>query len=448
LTFDEAVFDERALPFLNSLFELAGCQGLLVGEREEVLELNGFCASRVKRPILQGREIPPRPVCWPPERKLEAGDPGDKLMAYPIRHEGEPLALLIVPEPGQELDLEASDKVPLIIEMIQSYLELKHNQRMIAEVHHDSLEISYREQIKKNQELMASEKRYRQLAETLEIRVQQRKKELEQAQQQLIHQEKMASIGQLAAGVAHEINNPNGFVHSNLATLKNYLKHISIVLDEYRKVSDEPGEKNVSGSLKMIEKKWKELDIDYILSDLDLLIEHSIKGTQRITKIVNGLSRFSHVDKKEVEIFDLNSLLENTLELLQNEIKHKVELVKELGELPKIKGLPGQITQVLVNLIVNALQAIPGYGRLFVSTRLAGGFIELTIRDNGMGISEEHLSRLFDPFFTTKPVGQGTGLGLSISYEIIKNHGGEIRVSSTPGEGSTFVVSIPRTGRA
>jgi hypothetical protein len=290
---------------------------------------------------------------------------------------------------------------------------------------------------------MASEKRYRQLAETLEIRVQQRKKELEQAQQQLIHQEKMASIGQLAAGVAHEINNPNGFVHSNLATLKNYLKHISIVLDEYRKVSDEPGEKNVSGSLKMIEKKWKELDIDYILSDLDLLIEQSIKGTQRITKIVNGLSRFSHVDKKEVEIFDLNSLLENTLELLQNEIKHKVELVKELGELPKIKGLPGQITQVLVNLIVNALQAIPGYGRLFVSTRLAGGFIELTIRDNGMGISEEHLSRLFDPFFTTKPVGQGTGLGLSISYEIIKNHGGEIRVSSTPGEGSTFVVSIP-----
>jgi signal transduction histidine kinase len=195
-----------------------------------------------------------------------------------------------------------------------------------------------------------------------------------------------------------------------------------------------------------LQRKWEELDIDYIVSDVDLLLEQSRKGCERINKIVLGLSRFSHVEKTDVESFDRNALVENALELLQNEIKHKAELQKELSPMPRIVGLPNQLSQVFVNIIVNALQAMEDFGKIEIKTSYEDECAFVRIEDNGPGMEKETVSRIFDPFYTTKPVGKGTGLGLSISYEIVKNHGGDIRVESTPGKGTAFTVFVPRQG--
>ena len=433
MTFEEAVLEKQALPFLTRLLALADCNGILVGAGGEVLELNGLQASKVLLPDFREPGLPLKPTSFSTED-------GIRLLGFPVRHEGEPIALLVVPYLNQDSERGIARKIPILIEVLESYFGLRHQQRMISEVHHNVQEMSYTELLRKNQELGVSEQAFRELAETLEQRVEERKKELEQAQQQLIRQEKMASIGQLAAGVAHEINNPTGFIQSNLATLREYLDNVKKMLELYR--ADQGSRDGVDG----LEQRWEELDMEYILNDLELLINQSMKGTERITRIVMGLSRFSHVDKKDVELFDINALLDSTIELLQNEIKHKAELVKEFQPLPKIVGLPGQHTQVFVNLIVNALQSMEEFGRLEIRTRWINDRAEVSIKDNGSGIEEKNLSRLFDPFFTTKPVGEGTGLGLAISYEIVKNHGGDITVQSEPGKGSSFTVSIPQNG--
>jgi two-component system NtrC family sensor kinase len=268
--------------------------------------------------------------------------------------------------------------------------------------------------------------------------------ELKMVQSQVLQQEKMASIGQLAAGVAHEINNPMGFIISNLNTLKRYLERVSeymtVQTAAVQRCSEKCGNSNI---LAEIAETRKALKIDYITEDLDNLIKESLEGADRVKKIVQDLKNFSRVDESEFKAADINSGLESTINIVWNELKYKTTLVKEYGDIPLTVCNPGQLNQVFMNLLVNAAHAIEKQGEIRVRTWFERGLINITISDSGTGISEENQKRIFEPFFTTKEVGKGTGLGLSIAYDIIKKHNGMIKVDSEVGKGTTFKISIP-----
>ncbi|EGG95275.1 PAS/PAC sensor signal transduction histidine kinase [gamma proteobacterium IMCC1989] len=285
---------------------------------------------------------------------------------------------------------------------------------------------------------------------------------LKNQKSQLLHQEKLASIGQLSAGIAHEINNPSGFIKSNLTTLEHYTADIFQVMAAYQSFVEkieadinnaqhenlkddlrDSLRETLMNSLTEIRIAEKKADIEYLLEDIPNLINESIDGANRITKIVDGLKVFSRIDSDYKEILDVNETIENTLKLVQNEIKYTAELSIDYGELPKTMGYPGSLSQVILNILVNASQAVEENGRINLSTTLEKNWILISIKDNGVGISEDAINKIFDPFFTTKPVGLGTGLGLSISSGIMKQHGGQIEVDSKVGKGTLFTLHIP-----
>lgn len=296
--------------------------------------------------------------------------------------------------------------------------------------------------------------------------------ELKMAQNHLIQQEKLAGIGQLAAGVAHEINNPLGFVMSNFETLKKYIFKYKKMLDAYselRKELMELGDVDITNSSKWINiaylSKWfgkiksrlddicsleQKENINFIAEDLEELYCDTSEGLGRIGKIIMGLRMFSRVDQQnEMSEYDLNEGIQNTLIVANNEIKYYAKVEVDLQEIPLIYANGGQINQVLLNLIINAVHAIKSrdsekMGLIKISTYNDDNFVYCSIEDNGIGIEECNISKIFDPFFTTKSIGAGTGLGLSISYDIITNkHGGQLLVKSTKGEGSIFTIKLP-----
>ncbi|KAB0666016.1 PAS domain S-box protein [Oryzomonas japonica] len=264
--------------------------------------------------------------------------------------------------------------------------------------------------------------------------------DLKETQMQVFQQEKMASIGQLAAGVAHEINNPMGFISSNLSTLRKYLDKLgafeAAVLDTVRSCGDE-------ASLAVIADLRKSMKIDFILGDVGSLLDESREGADRVRRIVQDLKSFSRLDEVEYKPADINECLDSTLNMLRSEIKYVADVVRDYGDLPMINCYPQQLNQVFMNILVNAAHAIEGHGEITVRTSLAGDAIRIVISDTGTGIAPEHIKRIFEPFFTTKEVGKGTGLGLSISYDIVKKHGGDISVASEAGRGTTFTIVLP-----
>ena len=261
-------------------------------------------------------------------------------------------------------------------------------------------------------------------------------------QEQIVQSEKLASIGQLAAGVAHEINNPIGFVFSNFGTLEDYLARLYRMLQAYRE-----SELSLAGSAeaRRLATLREEIELDYLHEDIPALMSESRDGLKRVRKIVQDLKDFSHVDhRREWETVDLHVGLDSTLNIVANEIKYKAEVVKEYGALPAIECLPNELNQVFMNLLVNAAHAIGAErGRIVLRTSRVDANVCIEVADNGCGIAPADLKRIFDPFFTTKPVGKGTGLGLSLSYGIVKMHGGRIEVTSEPGRGTTFRVWLP-----
>lgn len=264
--------------------------------------------------------------------------------------------------------------------------------------------------------------------------------ELKTTQTRVLQQEKMASIGQLAAGVAHEINNPLGFIASNLGTLNKYLGRFA----EYEEtLADVARSAPADADRKRAGDARKKLKIDYLMEDARKLVQESLEGADRVKKIVQGLKSFSRVDDAEARLADINECLDSTINIAWNELKYRATLARDYGELPLVKCNPQQLNQVFMNLLVNAAQAIAERGEITVKTRQENGAICITISDTGAGIPAENLTRIFEPFFTTKPVGKGTGLGLSITYDIVKKHDGDITVESEVGKGSTFVVKIP-----
>jgi two-component system NtrC family sensor kinase len=269
---------------------------------------------------------------------------------------------------------------------------------------------------------------------------------LKDAHLQLLQSEKMASIGQLAAGVAHEINNPIGFVSSNLGTLRGYADALLKVVDAYETLD------TVLAAhpqlLRYIEEQKQLNELAYVRDDIRTLIAESIEGTTRVRNIVQNLRDFSHVDQGDWQQTNLHAGLDSTLSVARNEIKHKAKVIKDYGELPLVECLPSQINQVFLNLLVNAAQAITDQGTITIRTRADDAMVCVAISDTGSGMAPEVLAKVFDPFFTTKPVGQGTGLGLAVSFGIVEQHGGRIEVESTPGAGTTFSVMLPVCHRA
>jgi PAS domain S-box-containing protein len=266
---------------------------------------------------------------------------------------------------------------------------------------------------------------------------------------QLVQSEKMASLGVLAAGVAHEINNPVGFVSSNLATLAEYVTVFSDLVSAYERRSaaeaagDGVGAAAAEEEIAVIRRRD---DLSAMRDDVGPLLSESSDGLRRVKEIVQNLRSFARLDESEVKDADLNECLETTLKVVSNELKYKAQIVKEFEPLPRIRCCAGQLNQVFVNLLINAGQAIKDRGRITIATRAEAEQIVIRIADTGEGISPENMSKLFTPFFTTKGVGKGTGLGLSISYGIVQKHGGMIEAASRPGEGAEFIIRLPRGG--
>jgi len=263
---------------------------------------------------------------------------------------------------------------------------------------------------------------------------------LEETKDQLVQSEKMASIGQLAAGVAHEINNPVGFIKSNFSSLKRYGKDLHQVIEKYNGIIKQL-EKNQTQE--EVDRINEEFDIEYITEDIQNLLNESFDGISRIEDIVNSLKHYSRSDTNAWEQADINNSIDSTLKIVAHELKYVANIEKDFSELPLVECLPMQIGQVVMNLLVNAGQALNDNGEIKIKTTAENDTVTIRVSDNGKGIEKEHLAKVFDPFFTTKPVGKGTGLGLSLSYNIIQKHNGEMSVESEVGKGTEFMIQLP-----
>ncbi|MFZ6006541.1 MAG: sensor histidine kinase, partial [Nitrospirota bacterium] len=270
-------------------------------------------------------------------------------------------------------------------------------------------------------------------------KVLERTEELKRAYTRLLQQEKMASIGQLAAGIAHEINNPVGFIYSNLNTLKKYIGNLNEIIRFYKVKGQEL---EVIG--KDAEELYKKLKIEFIMSDINDLIKQSTDGAERIKNIVANLKGFSHIDEAADREISINTEMDNTIHVLSHEIKARsAEIIKHYGKIAGFFGNPGLICQAFLNILLNALHSKDDNIIVTIKTEQHGNNAVISIADNGKGIPPDIQSRIFEPFFTTKDVGKGMGMGLTVAYDIISQYGGNIEVKSEMERGSTFVITLP-----
>ncbi|GMR19471.1 MAG: hypothetical protein BMS9Abin36_0066 [Gammaproteobacteria bacterium] len=362
---------------------------------------------------------------------------GDKLETVatrvPLCIELEPIAYLEVQDTNEEQLLAAAGLVELVLRGTARYL-------MVSGLHSQTVQTDYEELQRRHQALEASEQRYRELAKTLEQRVADQVDTIETTQRQLYQAEKLSAVGQLAAGVAHEINNPIGFVMSNLNTARDYLDQLTAFA---KNLQQEAG----------AAAAWREAGLDTLLTDFHDLLRESLEGSERVARIVRDLMGFSNTDATIRESVDINACVQTVCNMTSGEINRYAELVLELGELPSLYCQPGYLAQALLSLLLNADRAVRDTGRqdgkIRVQTRFEPGRdgetdeIGIRITDNGAGMAPDTLTRVFDPFFTTHDVGEGTGLGLTLSRDIIQAHGGRIEVESEPGVGTTVNIYLP-----
>jgi len=339
-----------------------------------------------------------------------------------------------------------------VVGAIETLVDVTQRKRIELDLQraHDELEHQVQERTAQlasaNQQLALDNTQRREAeAELLErnAALEQLNQRLTQAQQQLVQSEKLASIGQLAAGVAHEINNPIGYVHSNIGSLERYIGDLFKTLEVYEKIARDAVAPE--GNLAALEAARSACDVDFLKEDIPALVGECKEGITRVKKIVQDLKDFSRVDSsQEWQTADLHHGIDSTLNIVNNEIKYKADVVKEYGALPPVECLPSQLNQVFMNLLVNAAHAMgEARGRITIRTGTLGDRVWLEFGDNGSGIPPELQQKIFDPFFTTKPVGKGTGLGLSLSYGIIQKHHGVLSVHSEVGKGTVFRIELP-----
>lgn len=277
--------------------------------------------------------------------------------------------------------------------------------------------------------------------DVMQVRMQRMMEDNKAVETQLVQNAKMASIGELAAGIAHEINNPVGFIHSNMGNLRKFFLKISDLIALYDNLELPPA------ATEAIQKVKTDINYDYLKTRINEMIERSIVGTERIQKIILDLRNFSRVDTGEPAEADLNEAIDTTSRFLTYEYKERININRDFGTLPKVVCNVGKLNQVFLNILANACQAIDGTGEVTIRTRGEGDKVRIEISDTGSGIPKDKINKIFETFFTTKPVGKGTGLGLSISLTIIKQHKGTISVESEPGKGTTFSIMLPVDGR-
>lgn len=305
--------------------------------------------------------------------------------------------------------------------------------RMASELHQETVAADFATLQEKHRELQLSEMKYRDLSRQLQEKVAAQVKTIEDAQRKVFQSEKLASVGQLAAGVAHEFNSPLAYIQNNLTAAKEYLHDIESFFASVRNVDD----------LKAVHESWQKVNIDFILEDFPILLDSCLDGVTKIASIVSDLKVFSGVNQQQLTFGDVNERVQAAMQMLKTQAGQKIDIVQEYSELPAIECYPAYLGQVFYNLIQNAIQAIETEGRVLVKTFKRGDCICVVVSDTGKGISKADMSRIFDPFFTTKEVGTGTGLGLTVIHDIIQAHHGRIEVASTPGKGSTFTVYLP-----
>lgn len=342
----------------------------------------------------------------------------------PFKLELEPIGFLESSQPAN---------LPAAVVLMEILAQAAARYFMAAAVQMESVKLDYEELQDKNLQLQASEERYRQLAGSLELRVAEQVKTIETTQRQLYQAEKLASVGQLAAGVAHEINNPLGFIRSNLNTAIGYVERIGKLRHW---VSN--GQHDA-----LLAVAWQQEQMDELLADFPVLLQESIDGVTRVATIVAALKDFSSIDQAGETTADINTLLQNACQVAASEFGSRVRLVTDYQSLPALRCHAGRLSQVFMNLLLNAVQAISGPGEVRVRTASNGTEITVLIADSGSGIPAEVLARIFDPFFTTRGVGQGTGLGLTVARDVVQAHGGRLTIDSRPGVGTTCTIVIP-----
>lgn len=266
--------------------------------------------------------------------------------------------------------------------------------------------------------------------------------ELQEAQSMMVHSEKMRSLGELVAGITHEINNPVNFIYGNLIHLNNYSKDLVEIIEKYQEVENKLPDEDK----KELSRLKEELEFDFIKDDLPDLIKSCKEGTERTKNIILDLKSFSRADELIVNEIDLHKEINTSLNILYNKYKDNINIHKEFSEIPSIDCYGGQINQVFLNILDNAIFAIEKEGDIFIRTKTDDKYVVIEIEDTGKGMSQENVKKIFEPFYTTKSVGEGTGLGMSISYKVIQNHNGIIEVESEVGKGTKFIVKLPKEG--
>jgi two-component system, NtrC family, sensor kinase len=336
---------------------------------------------------------------------------------------------------------------------INRVINFNYRNRMTAGLHGQVVADSYESLKIKAAQLARSEEKYRLLAENLELEVEKKTREIKAAQLRLLQQEKMASIGQLAAGMAHEINNPVGFVISNLNTLRESTSDLFTLIDGYRKLTallsgsagNERSARDIKKQMADISALIEAMDLDFVVEDTASLIEESLDGAKRVKIIVQNLRDFTHPSIDAPESLDFNRCLDTTLAMLSGFAAPEIKINRHYGEIPEISARLREINQVFFNVLKNAFQAVGDRGEITIATTAEDDAVTVRITDNGPGIAPKDQGKIFDPFFTTREVGGGTGLGLFQAYSTVKRHGGSIAVDSVEGQGSCFVIRLPKT---
>ncbi len=373
-------------------------------------------------------------------RRGEAHSSPQEEVSLPLKLEGETVGRVMLSGDLSRVAVVQS-LASVLSDMVKGILHSNLKRLLTTEIHTHVVQQSYEELLETNKRLSRSEAKYRELAKTLEQKVEQRTAQLKKAHALMLQQEKLAAVGQLAAGMAHEINNPLGFVNSNFSAIARYFERLKGMLQSLQASfgKKEP----VPQIMAELKEKWQGLKISFILDDMDDLVAQSVEGCGRIQKIVADLKGFSHVDDAELKLVDLNEEIERTLNVLAHRLPQDARIVKRYQKIPGFLCNPALLCQVFFNIIQNACQARPTGLHLLIETQAKGESLIIRFKDNGPGIPKEIQHRIFEPFFTTRDVGEGPGMGLAMSYEVIASYNGTITMHSEDGQGAIFSIVLP-----